>query len=521
MADFSLVDRSMQVFERQVSERQALQPAGGWSQSERTESKRRERHARACASFRAFMEIYFPQSAFTDGYYEPAPFHYAIDEIDDSPGIHIIAGPRDCGKTVRLLLRLTWRLLAGRTRVCGTLSHDLRLSSAMMDDVSTLLTEHPRIVEDFSVELGQSSDDVFQVRTRRGETHWRFLSPFSPRRSVRGYRRMFGRPDYILADDIENLISSMEEDAVRKRIDFVRECHKSMTQMATLTWAANNFDEDCAVNVLLQQQDQNVMPSGITVHVFPAWSDTTGSIWPARFPAHSETEMREMMRTGDEAEWQGDCQQRPIPRQGDLFLRRHYSEWSVMPDDARGVLYADQNLALKSQGDTTAMTPMLYSPSAEIKYIGYARCRSYSDPNEFFDDLLALRDPRIFRLGLDGHVSQESTWTNFIRMYCRDRQISFPHVEFCRYPVDYCATNLVADWTKGRVQFPPGFADSKEGKVYLRQFFAFHSKKAKRKDDAPDSAICANELLCGTGFVKAQPKGRTPGGNIWTISISH
>jgi hypothetical protein len=180
---------------------------------------------------------------------------------------------------------------------------------------------------------------------------------------------------------------------------------------------------------------------------------------------------------------------------GTVFLKKHYQEAEYLPADVKGVIYTDPNLSLKSKGDTTAITNLGYSALKDQYFIVNASCKSHSDSNELLDEVLSLKTVGTTGLAFDGNVTQESTWTNFVKNWARLHNSPFPRIEYKRYNVDDLAKNIQLAWNEGRVFFPQGFRDSLENKIYLSQLFAFTNKKAKRKDDAPDSLICAFEFL--------------------------
>lgn len=520
MQSGTLIDLAMAKFERDTEQRIALAPVQAWPAAERHAAKRAQRLRQAVADFWKFDAIYFQPEMYGDGYSASPPAHKTIVKVAQTPGVHIIAGARSHGKTVVGKKVAAWLLLAGRVPFIGTLSHTLPTSCNVLGDVAAIVAENARIMEDFGVVWGQRNQEQFQFRcTHTTHNGWRYAMAFSEGRSVRGATRGFGRPGFLLGDDIETRVSPLSDDAVRDRVLFVKEAHKSLTANGTLVWMANNFDQRCAVNRLLAEQSAGLLPPHWRVHLLPAWQGKRPQ-WPARYPANTEQQLMALLQITDEAEWRGEYQQDPIPPAGEVFRREHYQEWQALPDDAKGVVYADQNLALKSRGDTSALVQLLYSPSTDCFFVGAARCRSYSDANQLLDDLFAMRSGgRVFRFGMDGHVAQESTWTNFLRGYCRQRGLAFPHVQFCRFSVDHCATNLQARYAAGRLRFPPGFSGTQEGREFLDQMFAFTSKKAARHDDAPDAVICAHELLVGTGFVRPQPK-KHDGGTPWAVTIT-
>lgn len=506
MRAFSALDIALAEFERDAEARDALRPAEAWPAEERTEERRSDRVVRSLVDFWAFDSIYFSPEQYVD-YAAPGDYHRALVGDALTPGVAIQAGPRDHGKTVTLKKLAAWLLLTKRVSIMGTLSQTLPTASNILRDVSTIIRENPRIVEDWGVQFAEDNKQQIQVTTTSAGTPrgWRFAAAFSEGKSVRGYARDFGRPEWILADDIETLVSPLGEQQVQNRIRFVGESYLSMTKSGTLVWIGNVFDERCALNRLAKEQAQGVLQQPWRVTIAPAWSES-GPLWPERFPAATEAEMRALCRARDEADWQGNFQQRPVPPEGIVFLSHHYQTIhpDSVPKDTIAVCYADQNLALKGMGDTTGMLRTEYSPSTQKYYVRAGRCKSYNDPNILIDDYARMRamPGTVAVSGFDGHVSQESTWTSHIRNWARLHGIPMFRIQFCRYRVDLCAVNTQTLWTSGRIVFVEGWAPQEEAQRALRQLFGFSGKKTGKADDFPDGLICSIELLHEIGIAK-------------------
>jgi len=182
---------------------------------------------------------------------------------------------------------------------------------------------------------------------------------------------------------------------------------------------------------------------------------------------------------------------------GHIFTRDQYKEYDSIPDDLKSVLYCDPNLAIKAKGDTTAITEIGYSPRSDAYYVVSALCRSYSDSNELLNTVLKLKQdsPYCLALGFDGNVTQESTWTNHVKSWCRIHESPFPVIDYKRYAVDNLVKNISLRWAEGKILFPPMFREQIQNREYIGQVFAFEGKKAGNPDDAPDSLVCAFEFL--------------------------
>jgi len=187
---------------------------------------------------------------------------------------------------------------------------------------------------------------------------------------------------------------------------------------------------------------------------------------------------------------------------GLIFKREFYQEWTVIPSDARGVIYCDPNLSKKGQGDTTAIFSLLFSPSEQKYYITNACCKSFSTTSELLDVVLDYRkDERTKFIGFDGNVNQESQWTEHVANYSRLKGLAYPIIDYKRYRVDELAKMAQIVWCDGSVYFPPGFKYTKEGETILSQLYSFAGKKhTEGHDDAPDALICAIEYIYESGF---------------------
>lgn len=510
MQGFSRIDQSMAQFEQDHETKKALLPAEVWSAEEGTPQKRDERIERCSVDFWDFDRTYFTPEMHTGGHAEPAEFHHELLEMMTAIGIDVVIGPRDHAKSAYALKMGTWLLLTGRVTVGGTYSNTLPMASRLLSSFSSLLTENLRIRDDWGVEMLEDNEEQFRFRTR-GDRRVRIMAAFSEGRSVRGYTYLFGRPQLLIGDDIETLSSPLGPNHATDRIDRVSEAWASMEKdNRSIVWLANNFDVRCSVNSLKVQQEKGVLEDHIRVHHYRAWDGKP--LWPQRFPAKSEKQMRRMVKPKDEKDWRGNYQGDPIEESGDQFPRDKYAEYAELPPDARGVAWCDPNLSKKGKGDTTAMGALLYSPSLNTFYVAGARCRSYSGSGDLLDDYFTVKEKvgNVFAMGFDGHVSQESTWSDHVINWCRINQGTYPRLEYRKYNVDLLAKTVSAVYQEGRILFEPGFRETKEGKRFTEQLFAFAGKKAGKMDDAADFLCCAYELIHERGLAVPKREGDAP-----------
>ncbi|HRK05238.1 MAG TPA: hypothetical protein PLW14_09095 [Chlorobiota bacterium] len=465
-----------------------------------------KRRATVSQDFWAFDRTYFPPDIYPDGYSTACSMHKDIVRRMSTPGVHIIVGPRAHGKTVSALKGLVWRLVTGRIVVAGTYAETLLKSKNILESISILIKENDRLIHDFEVEVVKDNVDQFEFRTRDGRL--RTVAAFSEDRSVKGFTKLFGRPEQVVADDIETLTSSMSRDSVITRIDKLSETLASLGRDGNVTVLANDFDERSAIHRLREDARLGLLADGWHIYEYRAWTGR-GPLWRARYPARTEAELKALVMARSEADWQTNYQINPTSSEGEVFTR-DYLRWGPVPQGCRGVIYVDPNLALKGRGDTTAIVRMMWHKKTGKFHVTF-RCRSYASPQELLNDTLLMRTAGVRGIAMDGHVSQESHWTHHIRAWCQEHDEAYPAVEFKRYHVDELATNLQTIYQQGLIVFDEAMQGTEEGRDFIAQFVAFHSKKSKRKDDAPDAVICAYEFLLERRLVsRASSRDLTP-----------
>lgn len=506
---FSFIEHSIsklrdRVEREQTGERQRVIPP--FPSEMLTEESTQRRRETVCQDFWAFDRTYFPPDIYPDGYSTPCTMHKDIIRHMSQPGMHIVVGPRAHGKTVTALKGLVWRLVTGRIVVAGTYAETLLKSKNILESISILITENDRIIHDFEIEVVKDNVDQFEFSTRDGRL--RTTAAFSEDRSVKGFTKLFGRPEQVVADDIETLTSSMSRESVQTRIDKLSETLASLGRDGNVTVLANDFDERSAIHRLREDARTGILAGGWHVYEYRAWTGR-GPLWKARYPARTEADLKAVVLARNEADWQTNYQINPTASEGEVFTRDHL-RWEAVPKGCRGVIYVDPNLALRARGDTTAIVRLVWQKRTGKFFVSF-RCRSYGSPQELLDDTLKMRTEGIRGIAMDGHVSQESHWTHHIRAWCQENSEPYPAVEFKRYHVDELATNLQTIYQQGLLVFDEGLQGTDEAREFISQFLAFHSKKSRRKDDAPDALICAYEYLLERRLVtRASAKDLTP-----------
>jgi len=446
-------------------------------------------------SFWNFDKNYFPASLYTD-YAGPNKMIEDIVSNGLNAGLHFFLGPRKHGKTVTAKKLLVHLLLTGKINIAGVYAETILKSSKILKDVFLIIAQNQRIQHDYNIEVINANSNEFQIKVIGDEKPIKTCTAFSEGRSLRGYTALFGRPQFLIGDDIETLESSFAASAVELRIQKIAEAYHSLDSNGSFLILANDFLTSCAIHQIRLNHEQKLLPSDWNVYNYKAFDKRP--LWFNKFGKISESQLKEILKPMSESDWQANFQNNPVPPEGDFFKRSDYAEYNKLPADARGVIYCDPNLSKKGKGDTTAIVALTYSPALDKYFVADAICKSYADSNQLLDDQLNIKQnfaSQIRAIAFDGHVTQESTWTQHIRNFCNIKQIPYPVIEYKKYKVDELAKNLQIAYSEKRILFPAGFSLSETGQRFLAQFFSFSGKQAGNRDDAPDALISAFEFI--------------------------
>lgn len=484
-----------------------LQPVKPFPPQQCNDDAKEKRLHRCAEDYWYFDKTYFPPEAYDD-YAAPGKFHKELISIagNSDKKAHILHGPRESGKTITYKKHIVWLTLFGKRKFIAIGSSVLLVPQAFLLDIIYMLENNDRIAFDFDLKWIEKSTEKIFIRNMHNP-RGTFILALSEDRSARGKQRMFSRPDFIYVTDFENTKTSFTKEAVMKRIETLNEMRTSLSSKGTLVWEGNNLDINCAMNKIKTESEDGSLSPEFQYHHFPAWDDARDpkNIWHSKFPASTESELKKLMKPMDDFDWLSNFQGSPQFRSGKIFPKDYYQEADA-PSGLQSVIYVDPNLSLKDQGDTTAIVNLAYDPRTDNYYITSGRCKSYSASNHLLDDLLSmwiverLSPTDVITIGMDGNVAQESVWANNIANYTSIKKMPYPNVKFKKYNVDALATNFEDKWKARKVFFPVGFSKTEEGQLFTRQVFSFVSKKNNKKDDAPDTLICAYTLMVEEGI---------------------
>ncbi len=480
--------------EKKIQRTLKLQPATAWQGKDATAAAR-ERRREENKNFWTYDTNYYPPEIYKQGYAKPAAFHRSLIEYTYQPGIHTVLGPRKHGKTVTALKRFAHALVVGEWSYVVTWGSTLKKARRLMRSIALLIKRNARIQHDYGIEIVTDNNEEFRVIIDGREI---LIEPASPGRSLRGALDLFDRPQAVLSDDRQTIMSTRNPDANRASNLKLREAYKSCTDGAVVIDLGNNFSEDCVYNDLKKHHEEKTLDPGWYLYIYRAWSDDTGSLWQEKYNAEKEDDLRILLECSEE-EWSGEMQQDPQPGGGCIFPETHWKEYNELPADAIGIGYCDPNLALKIDiSDTTAIGALLYSPSENYFYVYRPRCQAYSGSEELLTDYYEVYDPsRVQRLAFDGNVNQEAVWSNNVLNWCIRNKKPFPQIDYRRYDVDLHIKSVQTVFAQDRIFFPVVWEDAKEKARAKKQVTKFKGKKKKGKIkvDFADWLVCAFQVL--------------------------
>lgn len=499
MKEFSNIEYSFEDFIKEYEkdkEIASLKSNYPFPKSEMTEGKKEERIKNSIKDFWFFDKIYFSKNIY-ENYAKPNRMLNDIVKASLKPGYHLFLGPRKHGKTITAKKLILWLTLTNKIKIAGVYSETINKSSAILKDLYKICINNDRLLYDFNIIFQEANSDSLAFTSNLStDINIKFVASFSEGRSVRGYTRIFGRPTFLIADDIETKDSSFSQQAVQNRIDKLTESFHSMNDNSTFLILANDFNNSSAIHRLRIDYEQNLLPDNFYVYIYKAFQNNK-PLWHQRYKVKTENELKQIINPLSESEWQADFMQNPIPPEGFFFVRQYYSEYVSLPNDTKAILYCDPNLSKKGKGDTTAITVLGYSPNTDKYYLIDAVCKSFNDSNLLLNKIFNLKNnnKRIYAIAFDGNVTQESTWTQFVRNWCLINKIPFPIIDYKHYNVNDLAKNVQLVYNSSKLLFPKNFSKSEDGQNYLNQLFSFTGEKKNKLDDAPDSLICAFEFL--------------------------
>lgn len=161
----------------------------------------------------------------------------------------VVAFPREFGKTTIVSLALVlYCVLFQKRRFIIALAQGYDQAKDYLGDVRTELEVNERIIDDFG-DLRGIPWQASEIRTSTGIR----VKPLGSRMKLRGRKERFQRPDLVVADDLEDIVSAKNEaERTAKKRWVERTVLKAGTDNTVFFFVGNLIHEDGVIAMLLE-----------------------------------------------------------------------------------------------------------------------------------------------------------------------------------------------------------------------------------------------------------------------------
>lgn len=326
------------------------------------------RIALARASHFWFFHFYFPHYVA----YPTADFQRELFRVTEAPdiGMSVIVAFRGSAKsTICTLSYAIWSILGKEEkRFVVILSQTQRQARQHLSNLKKELEQNALLRSDLGPfkeeadEWGGYSLVIPRYNAR--------ISAASSEQSVRGMRHLQHRPDVIIADDVEDMLSVRTQDSRNKTYDWFKgDILPSGTLDTKVIVIGNLLHEDGLLRRLTEEIESGKL-KGI-YREFPIIKDGVLA-WPGKFPDLEALET-ERAKFGNEISWQREFLLKIVPEEDQVIHREWIQFYDEMPSHTfdkyswtkTGI---DLAISLKDTADYTAMvTGSLFGLYGDLK----------------------------------------------------------------------------------------------------------------------------------------------------------
>jgi hypothetical protein len=211
-----------------------------------------------------------------------------------------IAGPRESGKTTISKLLLIYAICYKKIHVAVIISDTERLASNILKDIKLMIKAQKLLIYDFELEFQEDNDERTVINNV-------LIQLCTHQIAFRGLISLIDRPDFVLIDDFENLLTLRSQERTNFKMDYVlNEVLPGLNQDCyTLIWLGNLVREFSAI-------DQAIKAFPKTGRRFKARYKNDKaeliSYWPDKFPLEKLKEIENRLKSKPHI-WRGEYQQ--------------------------------------------------------------------------------------------------------------------------------------------------------------------------------------------------------------------
>jgi len=292
--------------------------------------------------------------------YETAPFQrelFSLTERDDVNNLFVVAFRGSGKSTIFTMSYPIWAILGRQQKkFVLILSQTKNQAKQHMTNLKRELESNQLLKNDLGPfqeendEWGSSS----LVFSRLGAR----ITSASSEQSIRGIRHNQYRPDLIICDDVEDMLSVKTKEGRDKTHDWLRgEVIPAGDKNTKLIVVGNLLHEDSLMMRLRQDMEEKRLDG--TFKAYPLIDENGRIAWPGKYPAQEDIEM-EKKKIGNDIAWQREYLLKILPAE-DQVIRHEwihfYDELPSMDDKDYQYTWAglDPAVSEKSTADYTAI----------------------------------------------------------------------------------------------------------------------------------------------------------------------
>jgi predicted phage terminase large subunit-like protein len=188
--------------------------------------------------------------------------------------------------------------------------------------------------------------------------------------SIRGIRHKHTRPDLIVCDDLEDVLSTKTQDSRDKLFNWFSSDLIPAGDLKTRVIVVGNLVHDDSLVMRLKERIENNSINGI-YRSYPLIDDDGKCLWSEKYSSE-EIIKQERAKVSDERFWQREYLLKIVPDEAQIIHREWLQFYTSLPTDKEliGVsVGVDLAISERSTADYTAMVPVLI----------YADHRNYRD----------------------------------------------------------------------------------------------------------------------------------------------
>lgn len=456
-----------------------------------TPEKQKERIDRAEHNRLFFFQTYLPHYFTVDF----ADFHREwAKKADKKNHVYLAVVPREHAKSTFWSFGVPIHNVVYKKRRFNILCSDTDdLASDFIMAIRAELQENKRIKHDFGDLKGSPWTDS-DIVTSNGCRCWArgYGQP------IRGRKFRQFRPDYIVADDLENEKSVRSPKQVEGRVDWIKSAVlNSMSADGLFVYAQNMFSPRSAIAQMVAETDDDGKKrydSCVFAAIIDEGTPNERSLWPALWPLKRLwAKIKQIGKKAFRKEFmnQTESEDAEFPSSHVQYYDSHAS----LPDDLAVVSFCDPSATSKTRSDFRAIVTVGLCRKQMIYYVLHAWIKVAPLPNMFRACALAIANYHQDggRIGVEENMFKDFLHET-IKSYAKEtgKYLPWKPVHHSSNKIGRIIDTLSYPYQQGKILFCRNHSDQN---ILIEQLC--YLEDANIHDDGPDALEGAISLLGG------------------------